>query len=115
MGKHIQLRYMIRLNSMYQCIFRLIYHKRILNVLREVVRSYALSLTLISYSLKRLSNRFVSWLLVAYCNTRGYNCYLSIKTRCVGFRLHTSTCVFPSINILPVNIKLLIKLFQVVR
>ena len=50
-----------------------------------------------------------------YCNTRGYYCYLSIKTRCVGFRLHTSTCVFPSINILPVNIKLLIKLFQVVR
>ena len=42
MGKHIQLRYMIRLNSMYPCIFRLIYHKRILNVLREVVRSYAL-------------------------------------------------------------------------
>ena len=49
------------------------------------------------------------------CNTRGYYCYLAIKTRCVGFRLHTSTCVFPFINILPVNIKLLIKLFQVVR
>ena len=42
MGKYIQLRYMIRLNSMYPCIFRLIYHKRLLNVLREVVRSYAL-------------------------------------------------------------------------
>ena len=41
MGKHIQLRYMIRLNSMYSYIFRLIYHKIILNVLREVVRSYA--------------------------------------------------------------------------
>ena len=41
MGKHIQFRYMIMLNSMYPCIFRLIYHKSILNVLREVVRSYA--------------------------------------------------------------------------
>ena len=29
---------------------------------------------------------------------------LSIKTRCVGLRLHTSTCVFTSINILAVNI-----------
>ena len=42
MGKHVQLRYMIRLNSMYPCRFRLIYHKIILNVLKEVVRSYAL-------------------------------------------------------------------------
>ena len=69
MGKHIQLRYVIRLNFMYPCIVRLIYHKRILNVLREVVRSYALLLSLISYSLKRLSpNQFVSWLLVAYAD-----------------------------------------------
>ena len=45
---------------------------------------------------------------IAYCN-------LSIKTRRVGFRLHTSTCVFPSINILAVNILLLVKLFQVVK
>ena len=42
MGKHIQLRYMIRLNSMYPCVVRLIYHRRIPNVLREVVRSYVL-------------------------------------------------------------------------
>ena len=69
MGKHIQLRYMIRLNSMYPCIFNLMYHKRILNVLREVVRSCALKLSPISYSLKRLSpNQFVSWLLVAYAD-----------------------------------------------
>ena len=39
-----------------------------------------------------------------HCNTHGYYRYLSIKTRRVGFRLHTSTCVFPSINILAVNI-----------
>ena len=69
MGKHIQIQYVIRLNSMYPYIFRLIYHKRILNVLREVVRSYALQLSLISYSLKRLSqNQFVSLLLVAYAD-----------------------------------------------
>ena len=56
---------------MYPCIFRLIYHKRILNVLREVVRSYALLLYLISYNLKRLStNQFVSWLLVAYAECK---------------------------------------------
>ena len=54
---------------MYPCIFRLIYHKRILNILREVVRYYALKLSLISYSLKTLSpNQFVSWLLVANAN-----------------------------------------------
>ena len=54
---------------MYPCIFRLIYHKRILNVLRKVVRSYALYLSLISYSSKRLSpNQFVSWLLGAYAD-----------------------------------------------
>ena len=73
MGKHIQLRYMIRLNSMYPCILRLIYHKRILNGYREVVRSYALKLSLISFSLKRLSpNQFVSWLLVAYAGGEAF-------------------------------------------
>ena len=50
---------------MYPCIFRLIYHKRILNVLREVVRSYVL---LLSQIIRLSPNQFAPWLLVAYAD-----------------------------------------------
>ena len=33
-----------------------------------------------------------------YCNTRGYYCYLSIKSRCVEFKLYLSICVYPPIR-----------------